>query len=125
MQVGAAGIAAALQGLAGHFESYALREVGDGVEELHLLVLHEKADHGAVRAAAEAMIELLVGTYPEGGGLFVVERAACLEFAPGFLERHACADDFDDVGARDDFVDERLWNAAGHGPRAVSRLSGL
>ncbi len=102
--------------LARQFEAGALRQVRHRIEKPHLLVLHEKADHGAVRAAAEAVIELLVGAHPEGRRFLAVERAAGLVFAAGFLQRHARADDLDDIGTRDDFVDERLWNAAGHGP---------
>ena len=54
-----------------------------------------------------------------------MERAARLVFAPGFLERYSGADDLDDVGARDDLVDERLWNATGHGPVAINRRAWL
>ena len=109
----------------GNFQARALREIRHGVDELHLLVLHEKADHRAMRAAAEAVIELLVGADPERGRFLVVEGAAGLEFAPRFLQRNPRADDLDDIRARDDLVDERLWNAAGHGPAAVNRRAWL
>ena len=115
VEIDAAGLARALR-LARQLQARALREIRDRVEESELLVLHEKADHGAVRAAAEAVIELLVGAHPERRRFLGVERAAGLVFAPGFLERHARADDFDDIGACDDLVDERLWDATGHGP---------
>ncbi len=115
VQVGAAGVGAP-QGLARHLHARALREVRNGVEELHLLVLHEKADHGAVRAAAEAVVELLVGTYPKGRRFLVVEGTTGLEFTACFFQRYPGTDDLDDIGTGDDLVDERLGNAAGHKP---------
>src|SRR6202041_3783969 len=124
MQVGGAGVTRP-QGFARHLEARALREVRHGVEELHLLVLHEKADRGAMRAAAEAVVELLVRTDPEGRRLLVVERTAGLELAPRLLQRNPCADDLDDIGTGDDFVDEGLWDAAGHGPPAINRRAWL
>ncbi len=111
--------------LARQFQSRALREIRHGVEKPKLLVLHEKADHGAVRAAAEAVIELLLRTDPERWGFLGVERATSLVFAPGFLERYPRTDDFDDIGACDDLVDERLWDATGHGPGAINRRAWL
>ena len=51
--------------------------------------------------------------------------AAGFVFAPGFLERYARADDLDDIRARDDLVDERLWNTTGHEPVAVNRRAWL
>ncbi len=117
VEIDAARLAGTLR-LARHFETGALREIGDGVEEPELLVLHEKPDDRAVRAATEAMIELLLRTHPEGGGLLGMKRAARLVFAPGFLEADPRADDLDDVGACDDLVDERLWDSTGHGGAA-------
>ena len=78
------------------------------------VVVHQEAERRAVRPAAEAVVELLVGTHPEGGRFLVMERAARLVLAPGLLERHAAADQLDDVGAPDQVVDEMLRNAAGH-----------
>ena len=98
-----------------HLEPDPVREFLDGFREWQLIVLHEETERGAVRAAAEAVIELLVRAHPERGGLFVVERAAGLELAPGLFQRHAAADEFDDVGTGDKLVDEGLGNAAGHG----------
>jgi hypothetical protein len=119
MQVGASRIAGALS-LARQLDSRALRQIRHRIEKSQLLVLHQEADHRAVRAAAETVIELLVGTDPERRRFFVVKRAAGLEFAARFLQRHPRADDLHDIGSRDDLVDERLWNAAGHGDRARS-----
>ncbi len=77
-------------------------------------MIHEKSDRGAVHAAAEAVIELLVGHDVERRRLLAVKRAAGFEFLAGFFERHAAADQLDDVGAGDQLVDEVLWDAAGH-----------
>ena len=66
LQVGAS-LIARLQRLAWHFEPRALRQVPDGIEEFHLFVLHQEAQHGAVRAAAKAVVELLDRADPEGG----------------------------------------------------------
>ena len=67
-----------------------------------------------MRAAAEAVVELLVRAHPERRRLLVVERAAGLALAAGFLELHAAADQLHDVGARDQLVDEGLRDPAGH-----------
>jgi len=61
MQVGSAGFSLSLR-LARQFEPGALRQIRHGVEEFHFFVLHEKADDRAVRAAAKAVIKLLLGT---------------------------------------------------------------
>ncbi len=124
MQVRAAGILRGLS-LPRQLEPGALGQVRHGIEKSKLLVLHQKAHHRAVRSAAETVIELLVRAHPEGRRFLAVEGAIRLVFAAGLLERHPRADDFDDVRACDDFVDEGLWNAPGHGPRAINRLSGL
>ena len=68
-----------------------------------------------MRAAAEAVVELLVRAHGERRRLLVVERAAGLVLAPGALQLHAAADHLDDVGAGDQLVDEVLGDAAGHG----------
>src|SRR5215469_18907069 len=80
-------------------EAEPARQLLDGLGKGHAVVLHEEAQHGAVRAAAEAVIELLLGAHPEGGRLLVVERAAGLVFAAGFLQLHARADHLHDVRA--------------------------
>ena len=65
----------------------------DRVEELEPVVLHQEAERGAVRAAAEAVVELFVRAHPERRRLLVVERAAGLPLAPGLLQLDARADD--------------------------------
>jgi hypothetical protein len=97
-----------------YLEPEALRQLLHRLRKRQLVVLDQEAERAAVGAAAEAMEELLVRADPERGRLFVVERAASLELAPGFLQRHAFADQLDDIGAADQLVDEALGNAAGH-----------
>ena len=104
-----------------HLESQAPGHFLHRFGKRQLFVLHQKAQRRAMRAAAEAVIELLVRAHPEGGGFLVVERTAGFVFAPGFLERYPAADDFNNIGARDQLIDKGLWNAAGHGPQADRR----
>src|SRR3546814_3086690 len=47
------------------------------------LMVGEEANHVAMRAASEAVIEALVVVYVEARRLFVVKRAAGLPFPPG------------------------------------------
>src|SRR4029077_7557857 len=93
-------------------ESQAGRELLHRLRKGHVIVIHEEAERSTVLAAAKAVIELLVGTHPEGGGLLGVEWAAGLVLAAGFLQRHACADELHDIGARDELVDEVLGDAS-------------
>src|SRR5690606_22487837 len=65
--------------------------------------------------AAEAVVELLDRIDPERGRLLVVERAVGLVFAPRALQRHAGADQLDQIGAGDQVIDESSGDAAGHG----------
>ena len=50
-----------------HLETGAGREFLDGLDEAEVVVLHHEAERGAVGAAAEAVIELLVGAHRERG----------------------------------------------------------
>ncbi len=111
VRVAPAIIAAAL---AGYLDARAGGELFDRFRKREAVVVHQEAERGAVRAATETVIELLVGAHPERGGFLVMEGAASLEFAPGLLERYAAADQFDDVGAADQVVDEVLRYPAGH-----------
>ena len=104
-------------GLARHVEPESSRQLLDRLGERQLVVFHEEAERRAVRAAAEAVIELLDRAHPERRRLLVVERAAGAVFAAGFLELDARADELDDVRACGQVVDEALGNAAGHGGR--------
>src|SRR5690606_7649118 len=87
----------------------------DRLGEAHALVLHEEADRGAVRAAAEAVIELLRRAHGEGRRLLVVERTAGLVVLAGPFERNARVDDFHDIRAQQHLVDELLRDPAAHG----------
>ena len=86
----------------------------DRLDETHVVVVHQKADGRAVRAAAEAVVEAFRRADRERRGLLVMERAACLELAAGLLELHAAADDLDDVCPSDQVVDKILGNQSGH-----------
>jgi hypothetical protein len=90
-------------------------EVLDGLRKVDVLVVHDEAEGVAAGAAAEAVVELLLGIDAEGGGLFVVEGAARAVVLAGFLELHAPVDDVDDVDAIEQVIDEGLGYAAGHG----------
>ncbi len=98
-----------------HFQSEPPGERFDGFRKRQLFVLHQEAERRAVRAAAKAVIELLVRAHPERRGLLVVKRAAGLVLAPRLLQRHAAADGLDDIRVCDQLVNEALGNAAGHG----------
>ena len=102
-------------GLARHLESGAPRQFLDGLDELHVFVLHQEGNGGAVFAATEAVIELLYLADRERRGLFAVKRAAGLVFAAGLFQGHAVVDDLDDVRAVEKFVDKGLWDTPGHG----------
>ena len=90
-----------------------------------MVVVHEEAEHRAVLAAAEAVVELLVRAHPEGRGFLGVERTAGLVLAAGLLQRHAPADEFHDISAGDELVDEVLGDASQvpRPARQVSRVS--
>ena len=89
-----------------HRQADVLRQRRHRVGKAHVLIFHQEAERGAVRAAAEAVIELLGRADREGGGFFAVEGAAGLVILPGFFQRHAPVDDVDDVDAGEQGVDE-------------------
>ena len=64
------------------------RELLDRVEETTAAVFHQEADRRAVRAAAEAVIELLGRADRERRRLLVVERAAGDVVRAGLLQLH-------------------------------------
>ena len=101
-------------GLARDVDAGARGQLLDRLGEAQAVVVHQEAEHGAVRAAAEAVVELLVRAHPERRRLLVVEGAAGLVFAARFLQRDARADQLDDVAARDQVIDEALRDATGH-----------
>ena len=98
--------------LARHLEPHHLGERFDGLGKLEVVVGHQETDRGAVRAAAEAVIEALRRAHRERRRLLAVKRAEAFVVAAGALQRDARADDLDDVGSGDQLVDEGLWGFA-------------
>ena len=96
----------------------------NGISEAEMLIIHQEADGGSVRAAAKAMIELLVRADHKGGCFFVVERTAALVFAAGFLELYTRIDEIDDVAACDKLIYEFSRDAAAHLQSATVMLEG-
>ena len=68
------------------FETDPTRQFFHRVDEAEVVVLHEEGDGRAVRAAAEAVVELLHRVDEERGRFFVVERATALGLAPAALQ---------------------------------------
>jgi hypothetical protein len=77
-------------------------------------MIHEKTDGGAVGAATNAVIKLLVGTHRERRAFLVVKGAQALKVAAGFSQRDRTTHDFDDVDACEEVINERLLDLAGH-----------
>ncbi|MNQ42737.1 hypothetical protein D3C85_564450 [compost metagenome] len=73
-------------------------------------MVHDEAEGVAAGAAAEAVIELLVGADAERRSLFLVERAAGSVIFAGLFQLQARADHIDDVGAVQKVVNEALGN---------------
>ena len=92
------------------FEPGLLGQLLNRGAELQPVVLHQEAQRRAMRAAAEAVVELFARRHRKAGCLLVVEGAASGVFAALALERHARVNQRHDVGARDDVVDESLGN---------------
>ncbi len=113
-------------GLVRQFEPGALRQIGHGIQEFHFLVLHEKADHCAVRAASKAVIKPASQRSRKTTATSRCETGSrlCIRARP-FFQRHARADDVDDIGTRNEFVEKRVWNPAGHGPPFLNRRAWL
>ncbi|MNJ50172.1 hypothetical protein D3C77_454350 [compost metagenome] len=84
-------------------------------------MVHDEAKGVAARAAAKAVIELLVGADAEGRGFFFVERAAGSEVLAGLFQLHARTHHIDDVGTVEEVVDETLGNQPGHGTLIIRR----
>ena len=97
-----------------------LREVADGVDERHAVVLHEELEDVAALAAAEALEALALRVHREARGLLVVERAAGLPRGAGALEGDAVPDHLHDVGAGADVFDDGFGDD-GHGAADSTR----
>ncbi len=101
--------------LAGYFHAGGLGQLFHGLGEIQVVVVHDEAEGVAAGAAAETVIELLVGADGEGGGLFLVERAAGGVVLAGLFHLDARSHHVDDVGAVQKVVNEALGNQPGHG----------
>src|SRR5690606_16857010 len=99
---------------AGYLDAHAPCQFLDRDREVETLVFHEESEGGAVRAAAEAVVETLLRADREGGGLFGVERAARLVFPTGARQGHARAHDLHDVRALNQVVQKVLGYPAAH-----------
>jgi len=104
---------------AGDFHAGGFGQIFDGLGEVQVVVIHEKAEGVAAGAATEAVIELLVGADAERRGFLFVERAAGGVVLAGLLQLHARADHVDNVGAVQQVVNEALGNQPGHGVLVV------
>ena len=89
-----------------HFHAGIAREFLDGVGKRLAAVFHQEADGRAVRAAAEAVVELLARADRERRRLLAVERAAGHVVRAGLLQRHVAVDHLDDVHPRQQRLDE-------------------
>jgi hypothetical protein len=66
-----------------------------------MVVFHQKIQRGAMRATTEAVIKLFVRHHGEGRRFLAVKWATGLVLLPLLFQRHATADQLDDVRARD------------------------
>jgi len=108
--------------LAWNFHARALGQVLDRLGKVQVVVVHDEAERVAACAAAEAVVELLVGTDAERRGLFLVERAAGRVVLAGLFQLDTRTHHFNDVGAVEQIVNEGLRYQAGHkGMRIRSR----
>src|SRR6185437_6852659 len=93
----------------GDFQPRFAGKLGDGVHEAEALALHDKGDDVAMRAAAKAVVAVVVDV--EAGGFLAMERAAALPLLARAGELHAAADDARDGNAGSQLIEE----AAGQG----------
>ena len=114
----------ALLGIARHFHTDALGEFVHRIEKFEAVVVHQEADRSAVRAAAEAVVELLGGRHRERPRAFVVERATRRVFLALALQRHARGDQLHDIGACQQVVDECVGDAGHVSCGSVVRAGG-
>ena len=98
-----------------HVDADAAREFLDGLDEAQPVVLHQEGDRRAVPARGEVEEHLLRRIDEERWRFLVRERRQALVFAARALEFDARADHFDDVDAREQVLNERVWDSsAGH-----------
>src|SRR5258706_2318202 len=73
---------------------------------------HQESDGVAMRAASEAVVELLGRAHREGRRLFVVERTEPEVIHARFLQLHVARNHVDDVDAYQKILLERLGDQA-------------
>src|SRR5688572_8920181 len=88
-----------------------------GIRKLEMIVLHQEAEGGAMRTAAEAVVKTLGRTDGKGRGFLIVKRADRLVLASRLLQLDACSQDLDDVRPGNQVVNEMLGYQSGHGSR--------
>ena len=76
-------------------------------------MLHEETDGGTAGAAAEAVIELLIGIDVERRGLLAMKGTQGLVAATNLPERQVGVDHLDDVHPRQQLVDEGFGDTPG------------
>ena len=74
-------------------------------------------------AAPKTVIELLVATYGEGGGLFVMKGAAGLVVLARFFQRYALIDQIDNIDPVQEVVNKAGGYSADHGVFVVVMLN--
>src|SRR5262249_49266178 len=100
----------------------AIGEPFDCTGEVELLRLAHKRDDVALRAAAEAVVELPHGVDGEARRALLVERAPSDIARAGLSQLRAAADHGDDVGRGLDVLDGRILDA-GHQPSSATYVS--
>ncbi len=100
-----------------HFKVVHGCQLFDGFNELELVVVHQKVDGVAVRATAEAVVELFFTVYGERGGFFVMEWTARMVVLALLLQLYPRVDEIDDVGSGKQIIDENAWDSSSHRPR--------
>ena len=99
-----------------YVQAEARGQILDGLGEREPVVVHEKAEHVPVRAAAEAVVELLGLAHRERRRFFRMKRAARDKIRARTFELNVAVDHIDDVDAMEQIFDERLGD---HGKRVV------
>ena len=97
-----------------------LSQITDRVDIPLPAVLHQKSDGAAMRAATEAVKKLLRRTHGERWRFFGVKWTQPSIVLPALFQLNVAADDFDDVDAREQVLNEALGN---HFPESV-RIAG-
>ncbi len=107
-----AGAGGPLSGLARYLDSRDRGKLFHRRDEVEPFVFHQEADRVAAGAAAEAVVELLVGVDAEGGAFLVVEGAERGVVLARFAQVHAGIDHVDDIDALEQVIDELLRNSS-------------